>query len=53
MLHVDQEIRAFNWEPKFDVFQGDNALAGPVVGGGDGALHLQETEAATKCVEGV
>ena len=41
----------FYREPKFDVFQCDNALAGPVVRGCDGALHLQEALAATECVD--
>ena len=40
----------FYWEPKFDVFQRNNALAGSVVGGCDGALHLQ-VAAATQCVD--
>ena len=47
VVDVDQKI---NWEPEFHIFQCDDALTGPVVGGCDSALHLQQTAAATGCV---
>ena len=50
MLIKRSKDQSFNWEPEFHIFQGDNALTGPVVGGCDGTLNLQEAAASIGCV---